>query len=483
MDGAEGVVAPGPVGQLRVPGQALQQVGEQVHLARQPGPVHLLRQVRGRVEPGAAVVDGDEAQGRAAGEGGDGGVEGHGQRQAAETLAGQVRLEPVHQQGRAPRGRVLVRGGQLQDPRGDRGHQQRGAVGVPRPEHPQARAARRQVEAGEEAQVEAGEPPQQGRVLRRVLAPAGGLQQQGREVAHAGHALEVARRPQEHHRARRRLHRQAPGQLQQGRGAGGLLRPRSQGRHRRDGVVVRGEQDRLPAQRRVPPLDDGHQVPAGGLAPGHAAGEADLRSLAGELPEAVGLGRRRVEPRQVGGHIEELQLRLLAVGPRRLQQHHGRRPQVEGIDPGAAGAVVEQDDAPGHRLAFEAAAVAAVDQRTLQAAGRQGRRPRQVGPHAEEPQRLATGLEVEPLVHRHGHGELVAVDLGDAHGLQLGGEPVRGLGDPGIAGHPRLGGGEGGHGAAESVLQFRGGFRGRRGDQQEGEQERGEGGGPGLHGK
>ena len=219
-------------------------------------------------------------------------------------------------------------------------------------------------------------------------------------MAHASHALEVARRPQEHHRARRRLRRQAPGHLQQGRCAGGLLGSRRQGRHRRDGVVVRGQQDRLPAQRRVPPLDDGHQVPAGGLAPGHAAGEADLRSLAGELPQAVGLGRRRVEPRQVGGHIEELQLRLLAVRPRRLQQHHGRRPQVEGVDPGAAGFVVEQDDAPGHRLAFEAAAVAAVDQRTFQAAGRQGRRPRQVGPHPEELQGLASRLRAEALVHR-----------------------------------------------------------------------------------
>ena len=475
VDGPEGVVAPGPVRQSGVPGQAGHQVGEQVHLARQPGAVHLPREVRGRVEAGAAVVDGDEGEGRTAGQGGDGRVEGHGQREAAEPLAGQVRPQAVDQLQGAPRGRVLVGCGQLQDAGGDRRDQQRGAVGIAGPEHPHPRAARRQVEAGHEAQVETGEPPQQGRVLHLVLAPAGGLQQERREVAHPRQILEVARRPQEHHGARRRLRRQTPGQLQQGRGARGLLRPRCQGRHRRDGVVVRRQQDRLPAQRRVPPLDDGHQVPPGGLAPGHAPGEAHTRSLAGELPQAAGLGRPRVEPRQVGGHVEELQLRLLAVGPRRLQQHHGRRPQVEGVDPGAAGVVVEEHDAPGHRLAFEAAAVPAVGQRPFQAAGRQGRRAHEVGPHAEEPQRLATRLRAEALVDWDGDGELVVVDLADADGLQFGGEPVGCLGDPGVAGHPGGGGGEGGHGAAESVLQIRRGLRGRGGGQQGGEQERGEG--------
>ena len=142
-----------------------------------------------------------------------------------------------------------------------------------------------------------------------------------------------------------------------------------------------------------------------------------MRSLAGELPQAVRLGRPGVEPRQVGGHVEELQLRLLAVGPRRLQEHHGRGPQVEGVDPGAAGVVVEEHDAPGRGLAFEAGAVAAVGQKPFQAAGRQGRRAREVGPHAEEFQDSAPASARNPLVDWNGHRELVVVDLADAHGL------------------------------------------------------------------
>ena len=110
-----------PFRQARIPRQAGHQVGEQVHLARQGAQGELVGEIRGRVEAGAAVVDGDEGQGGAPGQGRHGRVEGHGQGQAAETLAGQVRLETVGQLQGAPRGRVLVGGGQLQDPGRDRG--------------------------------------------------------------------------------------------------------------------------------------------------------------------------------------------------------------------------------------------------------------------------------------------------------------------------------------------------------------------------
>ena len=98
---------------------------------------------------------------------------------------------------------------------------------------------------------------------------------------------------------------------------------------------------------------------------------------------------------------------------------------MEGVDPGAAGVVVEEHDAPGHGPAFEAAAVPAVGQKPFQAAGRQGRRAREVGPHSEELEGLAGRLRAEALVDWYGHGELVAVDLVDADGLQLRSEPSR----------------------------------------------------------
>ena len=213
--------------------------------------------------------------------------------------------------------------------------------------------------------------------------------------------------------------------------------------------------------------------------PDHAPRQTNAHPLPREPAQAVRLRSPGVEPRQIRGHVEELQLRLLAVGLRGLQKNHGRGPQVEGVDPGAARVVVEEHDAPGHRLALQADAVAAVDQLPLQTAGRQGRRAHQVGPHSEEPQGLSPRLEPEPLVHRHGNGELVAVDLPDAHGRELGGEPVRGLDDSGIAGHPRLGGGEGGHGAPEPLFQLRrrrGSGGGRGGQQRREEEEREEGG-------
>ena len=174
---------------------------------------------------------------------------------------------------------------------------------------------------------------------------------------------------------------------------------------------MRGEEDDLLLQRRILPGDHGDQILRGHLPPRHPPPQAHLRPRLFQHPQTFRHVFARIEPWQIRRHIEERLLGFLAMGTGRFQEHHGRGPQVKRIHPSCARGIVEQDDPPGHRLPFEAAAIPAIHQRPLNSLGRQGRRPHQVGPDTKQFEPLPCVFEPESLVNRHQHRKLVPIEF------------------------------------------------------------------------
>ena len=257
------------------------------------------------------------------------------------------------------------------------------------------------------------------------------------EVVYALHAVKMGGGGQEQHGVSRRMGPEHFHQFQHGGDTARALGARRQSGDDRHGVVEGRQHDDavLPLYRAVaagnrfvPARDPSHDVPGLGPLPRHAALDRrlDFTRLRGPCgPQhlrRVGIGNP--EPRDVGGHVQDLALGLV-VGHRAraaIVEQYGLRAQHPRVEILIAPVEIDQDDAPLDLFPVEGREFAppAVMQGPPDPVGK-GIQAHQVRPELIHRVFGVHGVvhgQREAMVHRRGYGEGVDGYLGQAPGME-----------------------------------------------------------------
>ena len=293
----------------------------------------------------------------------------------------------------------------------------------------------RKIEADEQIQVQRLEH------LFGVGSVAAGVAVQ--KVHHTQHILEMRRSSQQHDGTGGRMVAQIAGQFQECGDATGSLGAGRQCGHHRSGVVVGFHRDGIGLQHGVGPGNHTQDVPRRPLFPVHARLHPHLCLVFAE-PFLELLARLPADPEtgQIERDFEEFFVGLPPVQGVGLDEDHGPRPQISGVQPAVPAVELHQHDASLYILAVEGAefTLAAVDHGGVQATGRERGGADQVGPEAAERKGLVLfhELQLALFVHGHSHGKLLAPDVLHTPPVEFPLHELGGTGAARVAGYSRL---------------------------------------------